>query len=53
VYAGLGDQDQDWLDRAVTERAFGVGGMNSDPIFDPLRSNPRFVELVRRIGLSP
>jgi len=51
---GLGEQDRaiEWLDRAVTERSYGVGGINSDPIFDPLRSNPRFKKLLRRIGLA-
>jgi tetratricopeptide (TPR) repeat protein len=55
VYTGLGEQDRalDWLDRAVRERSIGVGGIGSDPIFDPLRSNSRFAELLRRIGLSP
>jgi hypothetical protein len=55
VYTGLGEEAQalDWLDRAVGTRSIGIAGMKSDPIFDPLRSNPRFAELLRRIGLAP
>ena len=55
VYTGLGERDRafEWLDRAVTQHSFGVGGMKSDPIFDPLRPDPRFAQLLRRIGLAP
>jgi TolB-like protein/DNA-binding winged helix-turn-helix (wHTH) protein/Flp pilus assembly protein TadD len=51
IYASLGDRDQamNWLEKAYDER-FNPGVLLR-PGFDPLRSDPRFEELVRRIGL--
>jgi tetratricopeptide (TPR) repeat protein len=51
VYVGLGDHDQAmaWLERAYAER-FNPGVLMR-PCFDPLRSDPRFQNLLRRIGL--
>jgi len=52
VYAALGDKNQamTWLEKGYEER-FNPGVLLR-PGFDPLRSDPRFQELVRRIGLS-
>jgi TolB-like protein/DNA-binding winged helix-turn-helix (wHTH) protein/Flp pilus assembly protein TadD len=52
IYAALGDRDQAmlWLEKGYEER-FNPGVLLR-PGFDPLRSEPRFQELVRRIGLS-
>jgi TolB-like protein/DNA-binding winged helix-turn-helix (wHTH) protein/Flp pilus assembly protein TadD len=51
VYASLGDTDQamSWLERGYEER-FNPGVLLR-PGFDPLRSDPRFEDLVRRVGL--
>jgi TolB-like protein/DNA-binding winged helix-turn-helix (wHTH) protein/Flp pilus assembly protein TadD len=51
IYAALGDKDQamTWLEKAYEER-FNPGVLLR-PGFDPLRSTPRFQELIRRIGL--
>ena len=51
IYAALGDADQamNWLEKGYEER-FNPGVLLR-PGFDPLRSDPRFEELVRRIGL--
>jgi len=51
IYAALGDMDQamNWLEKGYEER-FNPGVL-SRPGFDPLRSDPRFQDLVRRIGL--
>ena len=51
VYAALGDKDQamGWLDKGYEER-FNPGVLLR-PGFDPLRADPRFQNLVRRIGL--
>jgi TolB-like protein/DNA-binding winged helix-turn-helix (wHTH) protein/Tfp pilus assembly protein PilF len=51
IYASLGDKDQalNWLEKAYEER-FNPGVLMR-PGFDPLRSDPRFEELVRRIGV--
>jgi TolB-like protein/DNA-binding winged helix-turn-helix (wHTH) protein/Tfp pilus assembly protein PilF len=52
VYVGLDDKDQAmaWLEKAYAER-FNPGVLMR-PCFDPLRSDPRFQDLLRRIGLS-
>jgi TolB-like protein/DNA-binding winged helix-turn-helix (wHTH) protein/Tfp pilus assembly protein PilF len=51
IYAALGDSDQamNWVERGYEER-FNPGVLLR-PGFDPLRSDPRFKKLVRRIGL--
>jgi TolB-like protein/Tfp pilus assembly protein PilF len=53
AYAGLGDKEQAiaWLDKAYQERRDLMIGLNIDPLVDPLRSDPRFQDLVRRVGL--
>jgi TolB-like protein/Tfp pilus assembly protein PilF len=55
VYAGLGEKDQafTWLEKAYGERTSRLAYLKVEPLWDPLRSDPRFAELVRRIGLSP
>ena len=55
IYAGLGDKEQAfaWLEKAYEERSTGLYLLKVDPIWDPLRSDPRFNDLLRRIGLSP
>lgn len=54
VYIGLGDKDQAfaWLDKACQERSNYVAYLKVFPIVDPLRSDPRFDELLRRTGLN-
>jgi len=51
IYASLGDTDQamNWLEKAYEER-FNPGVLLR-PGFDPLRSDPRFQDLLRRVGL--
>jgi TolB-like protein/DNA-binding winged helix-turn-helix (wHTH) protein/Tfp pilus assembly protein PilF len=53
-YVGLGDKDQAfaWLDKAVAEHSPGLTALKVDPIFDPLRSDPRFQALLVRVGLD-
>ncbi|MCH7987103.1 MAG: protein kinase [Acidobacteria bacterium] len=55
VYVWLGDKDQAfaWLEKAYQERSSLVGHVNADPIFDPLRSDPRFQSLLRRLNFPP
>ena len=52
IYAALGDKNQamSWVEKGYEER-FNPGVLLR-PGFDPLRSEPRFQELVRRMGLS-
>jgi TolB-like protein/DNA-binding winged helix-turn-helix (wHTH) protein/Flp pilus assembly protein TadD len=51
IYVALGDTDQaiNWIEKGYEER-FNPGVLLR-PGFDPLRSDPRFEDLVRRIGL--
>jgi TolB-like protein/DNA-binding winged helix-turn-helix (wHTH) protein len=52
-YADLGDKNQAfrWLNAAYKERDWMLEGMKTDFALDPLRSDPRFAELVRKVGL--
>jgi len=53
AYAGLGDRDQAfaYLESSYEERRDRMAYLNVDPMLDPLRSDPRFKDLVRRVGL--
>jgi hypothetical protein len=53
IYAGLGEKDQAfaWLDKGYEERAFQMQSIKLEPRWDNLRSDPRFQDLLRRIGL--
>jgi TolB-like protein/Tfp pilus assembly protein PilF len=53
VYTGLGDNKtaMDWLDKAYTERNDRLVYLNVDPMADPLRSEPRFRDLMARLHL--
>ncbi len=52
VYAALGEADAafEWLERAYQGRSLLLTTIRVDPGFDPLRSDPRFQDLLRRIG---
>jgi tetratricopeptide (TPR) repeat protein len=54
IYAGLGEKDQafTWLDKAYEERAFELTWLKVEPRWDSLRSDPRFADLLRRMGLQ-
>lgn len=54
VYAGLGEQDEafQWLERAYEERSHWLVWLKLDPRWDGMRSDPRFQDLVRRVGLD-
>jgi serine/threonine protein kinase len=53
LYADLGDKDQAfrWLNTAYQERDWLLEGLKTNFLLDPLRSDPRFLELVREVGL--
>jgi tetratricopeptide (TPR) repeat protein len=58
IYMGFGDRDKalEWLEKGYDERSIAstVPGMiKVDPVFDPLRSDPRFTNLLRRMNLQP
>ena len=54
VYVGLGNKDQSfaWLEKAYQERSNHMAFFKVNPTVDPLRSDHRFAELLRRIGLD-
>lgn len=51
--ARLGDNRRafEWLDAAYRERNLGLMRLNTDFLLDPVRSDPRFAELVRKVDL--
>ena len=53
IYIGLGDKDHaiEWLEKAYEERASGVL-LKFDPVYDPLRTDPRFKALLKKMGLD-
>jgi TolB-like protein/DNA-binding winged helix-turn-helix (wHTH) protein/Tfp pilus assembly protein PilF len=55
IYLGLGDTNRalTWLERAYQERSDYLVYLKVEPMADSLRSDPRFADLVRRIGLPP
>ena len=55
VYIGLGNKDQAfvWLEKAYQERSNYLAYLKVFPLVDSLRSDPRFDDLLRRIGLTP
>jgi TolB-like protein len=55
VYAGLGEKNLafSWLEESYKTHSEGLTNLKIDPCLDPLRSDPRFDDLVRRVGLAP
>jgi len=53
VYAALGDKDQafQWLERSFQDGGWEITFLKVDPAMDSLRSDPRFNDLVKRVGL--
>ena len=54
AYLGLGDYDQtfSWLEQGYKEQSNIMQHLKVDPMFDPVRGDPRFQDLLRRVGLS-
>ena len=55
VYMGLGEKDKAFesLQKSYDERSIGMRAIKVDPMYDPLRSDPRFTDLLRRMNLPP
>ena len=53
IYAALGDKDKAFveLEKAFDEHDYLLPRINVEPFLDPLRDDPRFKDLARRIGL--
>lgn len=52
VYAGLDEKDAafEWLEKASEDRSFWMTSLKVNPQLDPLRDDPRFQELMKRVG---
>jgi hypothetical protein len=52
-YAALGDKDQAyyWLGKAYSEKARGLENIKTAKLMDPVRSDPRYIDLLKRMGL--
>lgn len=51
IYSNLGDKDRafEWLNRAYEERSAGLNNLKGSPDYDPIRSDPRFEELIIKV----
>ena len=54
IFAGLGEKDKalEWLQKAYEDRSAYLVYLNVEPIWDGLRSDPRFTDLLRRMRLA-
>jgi len=54
LYVGLGDKDRalEQLNKAYDDRAGWIIDLKVEPVLDPVRSDPRFADLVHRLRLS-
>jgi DNA-binding winged helix-turn-helix (wHTH) protein/tetratricopeptide (TPR) repeat protein len=55
IYTSLGERERafEWLEKAYEERANPLTTLKVEHIFDSLRADPRFADLLRRAGLQP
>jgi hypothetical protein len=54
AYAGSSDKDHTllWLNKAYAQRSNTMTALKVEPAYDFLRSDPRFQDLIRRVGLD-
>jgi hypothetical protein len=54
AYIGMGNNDRAiaWLEKAQAQHSNGLTALKVDPVYDPLRSDPRFRHLMRQVGLA-
>jgi hypothetical protein len=55
IYVGLGDKAHalEWLEKAHEDHSDRLAWIKSWPVFDSLRGEPRYHDLLRRIHLEP
>jgi hypothetical protein len=51
---GMGNKEQAfvWLEKAYAQHSNAMARLKVDPLYDPLRGDPRFQDLLRRVGLA-
>jgi tetratricopeptide (TPR) repeat protein len=54
AYLGMGNKEQvfAWLEKAYSQHSNALTTLKVEPAYDPLRSEPRFQDFLRRVGLS-
>jgi serine/threonine-protein kinase len=54
IAVGMGENEQafGWLEQCYADRAQMMSELKAEPAFDPLRADPRFADLLRRVGLE-
>ena len=54
AYIGVGNNNQAlvWLEKAYAEHSNGLTALRVDPMYDPLRSDPKFQDILRSAGLA-
>jgi hypothetical protein len=55
VHVGLGEPDRafHWLEKAHATRSWYLSWLKMEPVLDPLRKDPRYADLLRRMRLAP
>jgi hypothetical protein len=51
-YLGETDKGFEWLERSYSRREYNLPGIPVDPLFDNIRTDPRHLDLVKRLGLD-
>jgi hypothetical protein len=54
IYIGLGDKDRafEWMEKAYSDRDWAMCCIKVESIFAPIRSDPRFQNIMKRVGLQ-
>ena len=54
IHLALGEKEQafDWMQKAYDDRSAWLVYLKVDPLFDSVRADPRFTDLLRRVGLN-
>jgi hypothetical protein len=52
LFIGEKDKAFGWLERSYSRKEFQLPGITSDPYFDEIRTDPRYFDLVKRLGLA-
>ncbi len=53
IHVGLGEKDQAfrWFEKSYQDEGLSLGALIAEPLFDPISSDPRFEDLIRRVRL--